>query len=76
MENKMKTAEELFAEFHTRTSYGLIFYEQNFIEALTEHDKEIISMIDEMIEVCRDNTASISLGRAQALTELKTKIGV
>ena len=46
----MKTAEELFRDYHTQTSYSLVMYEQNFIEALTEHDAEIVNIIDDMIE--------------------------
>ena len=42
----MKTAEELFRDYHTQTSYSLVMYEQNFIEALTEHDAEIKALIE------------------------------
>ena len=79
----MKTAIELFAEFHTRTSYGLIFYEQNFIEALTEHDNEIKEKIKGMIEeqenfIENDSPTYEEISEAKAiiiaLTELKQRL--
>ena len=46
----MKTAKELFDEFATSTDGIIVQYKANFIEALSEHDNEIISEIEKKIE--------------------------
>jgi len=46
----MKNAEELFNEFATSTDGIIVQYEANFIEALSEHDNELISEIEKLIE--------------------------
>ena len=88
----MKTAEELFngCNHDIGLSYNkpLVITLVEFTKALTEHDKEIKDMIDEMIEglkgECEDCgedynacscVASIPIGeKIEALTELKDKL--
>lgn len=55
----MKTAEELF---HKYIDDGM-FYDE-FIEAITEHDKEIIKLINEMIRQCAKRRTDIAIEKA------------
>lgn len=69
----MKTAEELYLK-HNNITHGF-----EFREALAEHDKEIIEMIDEMQDSKRRDEMTIQdnyyyHGYITALTELKEKI--
>ena len=72
----MKTATELFNEFATKTDGLIVQYESNFIEALAEHNAEIIKIIDEMIDDSdyRDISQLYHIGKREALTELKAKL--
>jgi len=52
-------------------------YLQGFVEAIAEHDKEIISIIDEMIDREKNDKyqdVNYSKARIRILTELKEKL--
>jgi len=78
----MKTAEELFEKYSNCIDYlnndgskeenQNILFDLGFSFALAEHDKEIISLIDEMIN--RSDDCPENNGWEQALTELKNKL--
>ena len=85
----MKNAEELFDEFATSTDGIIVQYKANFIEALSEHDNELISEIEKKIEECASRRKKICIEKAifsndpdwlcevgykQALTEIITLI--
>ena len=75
----MKTAEELFLEYadhwimvDDKSDLTKTVAIEDFYQALHEHDAEIISLIDEMIE--EDKETFYTLGCVETLTELKNKI--
>jgi len=87
----MKTAEELFEKYSNCIDYlnndgskeenQNILFDLGFSFALAEHDKEIISLIDEMIKI--EIEKSVAIGkpyptmydhRGEALTELKNRL--
>ena len=77
----MKTADELFEKYSNCIDYlnndgskeenQNILFDLGFHFALAEHDKEIISLIDEMNCVVSANRATVDA----VLTELKKKLG-
>ena len=69
----MKNIAELFNKYHKdNVLNGLGFY-----KALTEHDKEIISIIDEMIETLESSKYSEMVGAAISLdVSLKERTNV
>jgi len=78
----MKNAEELFNEFATSTDGIIVQYEANFIEALSEHDNELISEIEKKIKENQKKADTAISGNAIffydtkviALTEIITLI--
>ncbi len=78
----MKTAEELFKEYeilapdeeeNLTVETDCIDYD-GFIDALKEHDKEIVEMIDERLKNLGRCDTDFDAGRLHALTELKNEL--
>ena len=82
----MKTAEELFLK-HTGNDkeylkkYTCLISYDNFCNSLTEHDQEIIKMIDEMIRINEleigagsELNADWRIGKGESLKELRSKL--
>ena len=70
----MKTAEEYFNKY---CNGDLMIGYSSLVKILSEHDKEIISLIDELLQSdyeLPDN--DFNRGYKIALTELKQKLGV
>ena len=68
----MKSAKELFDEFIEDRMY----YE-DYIKAHTEHDKEIIQLIDDIIEIEKNrNESEMTFDAVDLLTELKNKLKI
>jgi len=87
----MKSAEELFRKHHHKHYYRntAVINLRGFTQALSEHDSEIISLIDEMIKDREEKRKTIcgsyeerKIQREElnseifALTELKQKLSV